>query len=385
MANTIDALIPKILARSLLVLREQMVMPRLVNSDYSTDAKKLGSTIDVPVSTTKTVTNVVPSHADSAPDASVVTTVPVKLDQWKKTNFFLTDDEMNKIDTQGTFMPLEMQESVAALARNTNAFLLGLYPDVYGWAGAAGTTPFATTVNAATDARKVLNEQKAPKAGRRAVLDFTAEANALALPQFSDAEKVGSAEVKIEGEIGRKYGIDWNSDDQVITHVAGTVGGGSTPTAVKAATVHAVGVTSIMLTVGNTNAMALKRGDIVMFAGDAQTYAVIADAASGTATDKAITISPPLKKALAGGEVITNKATHVVNLAFHRDAFAFAQRTLLTNADGLGSKMMSMTDPQTGISLRLEVKRQNKQTVWEFDQLFGGNCVQPAYAARLAG
>jgi hypothetical protein len=39
----------------------------------------------------------------------------------------------------------------------------------------------------------------------------------------------------------------------------------------------------------------------------------------------------------------------------------------------------------TGIPLRLEVKRQNKQTLWEFDVLYGVKLVEPDLAARLAG
>ena len=40
---------------------------------------------------------------------------------------------------------------------------------------------------------------------------------------------------------------------------------------------------------------------------------------------------------------------------------------------GGGSQMMTVTDPDTGLSLRLEVTRQYKQTVWEFDLLWGLN------------
>jgi len=69
----------------------------------------------------------------------------------------------------------------------------------------------------------------------------------------------------------------------------------------------------------------------------------------------------------------------------HRDAFAFAQRPLLTESDGLGSRIMTMTDPMTGISLRLEVTRQYKQTVWDLDILFGAKLVRRELATRLAG
>ena len=42
-------------------------------------------------------------------------------------------------------------------------------------------------------------------------------------------------------------------------------------------------------------------------------------------------------------------------------------------------------DPQTGITLRLEVSRQYKQVVWEFDLLWGSKLIRPELATRIAG
>ena len=47
--NTLTNIMPVILARALMTLRQRCFMPRLVNSDYSVDAAKKGTTIDVPV------------------------------------------------------------------------------------------------------------------------------------------------------------------------------------------------------------------------------------------------------------------------------------------------------------------------------------------------
>ena len=91
--------------------------------------------------------------------------------------------------------------------------------------------------------------------------------------------------------------------------------------------------------------------------------------------------------AATAAAAVTFKASHVVNLAFHRDAFAFANRPLVQSTQDmqLGSRIMSMQDPKTGITLRLEVSRQYKQVVWEFDLLWGSQLVRAPLATRIAG
>jgi hypothetical protein len=53
MANDLTTIMHQILARALVVLRERCSMPRLVNSDFNTEAKELGDTIDVPIPTVR--------------------------------------------------------------------------------------------------------------------------------------------------------------------------------------------------------------------------------------------------------------------------------------------------------------------------------------------
>jgi hypothetical protein len=61
MANTITPLVDKLIARGLEVLRENAVMPRLVNSTYSNVARNRGDTITVPVAADITASSVSPS------------------------------------------------------------------------------------------------------------------------------------------------------------------------------------------------------------------------------------------------------------------------------------------------------------------------------------
>lgn len=392
MPNTLTALMPKILARGLMSLREMCMMPRLVNSDYSTDAAKFGSTIDVPVPTVQSASDVTPSQVPPAPASKAMTTVQIPLDKWKKTEFHLTDKELGEIDRNQSFYPMQAAEAIRALANQVNSDIFANYKGVYGYTGTAGTTPFAigsgnfaAPPTDATNLRKVLNQQVCPLGNRRAVLDFSAGANALSLPAFSNVQDAGDSGPKILGSMGRKFGIEWYEDDIVPTHTAGTI---TTGLIAKAATAQAAGLTTIVATTAaSTGACALKTGDIILFAGDTQTYTLTADATQASAaSDVNISISPAKKVALVGSEAITVKASHVVNLGFHRDAFAFANRPLsdLGMFTG-GSQITQLSDPVTGISIALEVSRQHHQTVWEFSMLYGSKLVRPELAARLAG
>lgn len=378
MANSLSTIKHKILAKGLLALREQAIFPRLVNGDYSAEAAEKGDTIDVPLTASQAAYDVTPSTFLSATDHTP-SKVQIQLNNWKGSNFYLTDKEMAEVDKNEHFIPMQMSEAVRALANAMNTTLHNEYTGVYGWAGTAGTTPFASTVNGATDSRKILNEQLAPRSDRRAILDYSAEANALALSPFSDAEKIMSAEVKMEGEIGRKFGIDWAADDGVQTHTAGTVASVSI-SSTTAANSSTVGIK------GDGALGTLVVGDIFSIAGNSQTYVVQATSTI-TSAGVDITINPPLAAIASSAAVVTKKASHTVNLVFHRDAFAFANRPLMAStADmSLGSEMVSMTDPQTGITMRLEIKRQNKRVVWELDVLWGAKLVRPALAMRLAG
>jgi len=402
MPNTLANIMPKILARGLMVLRTRCIMPRIVNSDYGIEAAKKGTTIDIPVPVAVGTTAVTPSNVLVAPTALTPGLVQISLDQWFQNNpVGLTDKELVEIDANEHFLPMQLEEAIKALASVVNQYIIGKYKGatrgVYGVAGSSyGTDPFDSVqgVAGATLARKVLNTQLCPKTDRRGVVDFAAEANMLELAAFSDAEKIMSAIVKMEGEIGRKYAIDWVADDDVPTHTAGTC---QTLSGTLTASNQSVGATTISTVTSNNagdNGKTIVPGDIIVFSNQTQTYVVCGSSTytlagtSGQQTISSLVIYPGLKTALTGGAVtLTVKASHVVNMAFHRDAFAFATRPLLDASSdfSLGSRMLSMQDPATGLILRLEVSRQHKQTVWEYDILYGADLVRPEFATRIIG
>jgi hypothetical protein len=369
MANTLTSVTPQLLAQGLLALREESVMARLVNRDYDGMAAQKGATVDVPIpsaitAAAVTAANTAPSTADISP-----TSVAISLDQWYEAPFYLTDKELLEVSV-GT-LPMQASAAVKAIANNIDSYILGKYTGVYGYEGTAGTTPFASTTAAATSTRKTLNNQLAPVGDRRLVVDPDAEAEALELRAFQDASFRGDIDGIVNGQIGRKLGFDWFMDQNVPTH---TTTGTGTVIVNDAST--AVGDTTITWDGGGT-APAL--GDVFTVAGDTQTYVVV------SSTSTVITMLPTLQSVAANNAALTFKATHVVNLGFHRDAFALAMRPLENAVDGLGNQISVATDPISGVSMRLEVSREHKRTRYSFDVLYGAKLVRAELACRMAG
>jgi coat protein Gp5 len=387
MANDITAIAGKIIARGLLALREQCVMPRTVNFDWGTEVAQKGDTISVPVPSPETAGPVVPGPIPATPQDQTIATVPIALNKWNKADFNLTDKQIGEIDLNNNFLPMQASEAIRSLANIVNADVLANYTGVYGYVGTAGTTPFAigagSFANPPTDAtsvRKVLNKQLAPPMDRRLTLDPEAEAAALNLPALANFEQTGDPAVKIEGRLGRKFGFDWYYDQQVPTHTKGAAG-----TALLDDTVaRAVGLKTLHMD-GFTTKPSV--GDVFTIAGDLQTYVVTASTTL-VGTDSDVSFEPGLKVAIPaadGNEAVTFKATHVVNLGYHRDAFAFATRPVAANVFAGGNLISQLTDPQTGISLALEIRRAFHMTIWEFSILYGTALIRPALAVRLAG
>jgi hypothetical protein len=373
--NTLTYVIPQLLAQGLLALRQMAVMPRYINRGYETLAGDKGSTIDVPIPSAITAVEVTPSYVPPDDAGVSPTKVSIAVDQWWEAPFFLSDQDM--LQAMDGVIPMQASEAVKSLANKVDALILALYKDVYGYVGSAGSTPFATGVDEMLSAMGVLDDQLAPTDPRFVALNSRAKANALGLRQFSDVGWRGDNAGIIRGEIGDKFGATWFMDQNMPRHTAGT-GVGYTVNGAHAST----GVKTVAVTGGALGT--LLAGDIVSFAGSDQTYVLTANG-TGTGTVTSIAIEPGLQVALLGSELITKRASHRVNLAFHRDAFTLASRPF-SGADPLGlGTYQSAVDPVSGLAMRLEVSRQHKRTRFSFDILCGVKTTRRDLACRIAG
>ena len=384
MANSLTNVIPQLLAQGLMALREQSIMPRLVNRSYDNMAAQAGSTIDIPIPSAITANAVTPGTTSQAVTDLSPTKVSIALDQWYEAAFNLTDKELKDIE-ENNLMPMQASEAIKSLANNVDKYIMNLASSstngIAQSGGTAGTTPFASDLTAYLNARKALNNSAAPMDDRYCVIDADAEASALALRAFQDASYRGDTAGIVRGQIGEKLGATWFVDQNIQSHTNSN----GTPTGFLAngGSGFAKGLTYIDVDTGS-NAPVV--GDIFTVAGDTVPHVVTAVASGG---DYRLTISPGLGAAVANNAALTFLASastgFVRNLLFHRDAFAFATRPL---EDGMmvgGDNVMSQADPVSGLALRVEVTREFKQTRVSYDVLYGGALVRPELAAIVLG
>jgi len=370
-------IVQTLVTMGLKALRERVVLPRIVNSNVQGDitGARRGATVNVAVPAAVAVRAVAPDVVPPAVTAVTPTSVGVTLDQWYESPFAMDDKGLAQV--QAGIVPMQVSEAIKSLANNIDNFLWGLAHDgngFFGYVGTAGTAPFTTDLTALTQAIKLAEEQLMPIDAEDTflILNPAAKANMMLLRQVADASARGSNETVVRGQIGEIMGVTAVMSQNVPSHTAGAdlVG------AINDTSGLAVGTTTLVV---DGFSGAVNPGDIITIAGDTQTYVC-----TGTPTTTEIIIEPPLKVAIPtadGNEVITVKATHANNLLIQRNAIAFAIAPLPEEGPGMATAI----DPESGLTLRLERTRQNKQWQWSFDALYGASVVRRELGVRIAG
>lgn len=367
MPNDLQAFSYQMLAKGLKVLSPRLALARQCNYIYDPLQPGTQSSVKIPSVRAGTVRSVVPSVTPQTPQESKTTTQYLDVTSWKEAEFYVPDDEWETVSDN--WLMLQMKQKVIDLATFVNADIIDkAYRSFYSTAGTAGTPLFTADVVPAINAAEVLTRNLTPVEDRVFVMDTGSYYRATGLQQFAYLNQSGEAEVMRDATIPKRYGFNWLYDQQMSGHVSGTAAGYQTG-------VNAAGTNSLVVQTGTG---AWVSGDIITIAGN--NYVV----ESGTTT--LLTINPALKAATAAGVAITKLASHGVNLAFNREAIAFATRPL-PSADSLhnqlGKKVYQLPDPESGLSLRCVWSSQNNQTQCSLQILYGVKVVRPEFGCRV--
>ena len=371
MANTLITL--KTIARQALPrLIDNLVFPNLIYRDFSEEFHDVGDTVRVrrPVvlAAEEFDAGKGVNYQDMNDDA-----VDVVLD-----HIATVDARASAIETAAGLDDLNrafIEPAAAALAEKINRDGLKLYRDIPYVTGQAGVTP--SQLSDLSDARRMLNLNKAPLYGRVAVWDTEADAKLTQLPAIVNAEKSGSVEALREGSLGRVYGVDHYMSQGVSKHVCGLV----KAEGVKAAGAVAGGSGELSLT-GDSLEGKLVKGDVLKIGGKCYVVAEDSAEAAGNAVS-GVKVYPKLP-AIADKTEVTVMGSHTANLAFHPMAFAYVTRPL-ANPDGQG--VASYVTSYNGISLRVTkgYDQKYKRSTYSMDVLYGFRTVYPELAVRVMG
>jgi hypothetical protein len=327
---------------------------------------------------TRPATFVAQDAPSTAQDINV-SSIDVRLDQWKEVKFALTDKELTF--TKEKIIEDHIAPAAYALALDVDTRLAGLAAEVPWFIDVTNPAGVADI----TAARKSLLLRGVPTDRLNMIVDPQLESEFLNLPAFSQQQGAGDTGVSTQrtGSIGTKFGFEIAGSNNVRTHVAG-VAADSVGTLTGA---HAAGATVIAfggVTIGGT----FKRGDTFVIAGNTQRYALLNDVvADGTGAVTGAQVSPPLAAGYAGGAAVTfSLMNHVQNLAFHRDFAALAMAPLTTiGRELMGARIETIVDEESGLAIRARmfyVGDQSKVYV-ALDILYGLRVLNPNMAVVM--
>ncbi len=207
-ANSLDAWVPEVwAAETLMRLEANMVIGRLVHTDFEDEIKDFGDVVNTRQPATFTAERKGVNDDVTIQDASA-TNVAVTLDQHFHTSFLIRDGQESLSFTDLTTEYLE--PAAASLADAIDKVLLGqVYQFTDNAVGILGTFSSSVAKERILDVRAKLNENLCPMFGRNLILTNTTETEVLKLDLFVSADKLGDEGTAMrEASLGRKLGFD---------------------------------------------------------------------------------------------------------------------------------------------------------------------------------
>jgi len=393
MANSI--LTPSVITKeALAILHQKLAFVGGVNRSYDDRYAKSGARIgnDLLVRLPNEFT--VRSGATLSAQDVVETSTTLTVDTQKGVDFEFTSEELTMhIDE---FKSRYLEPAMSVLAANIEADALSMTKDVYNFYDGVGAADSLANQN---QAGKLLTDSLAPMSQRsilrntQATLDFLSDTKGL----FNAASQIGKQ--YRDGVLGTIGGFESMESTLMPSHTTGTAVEGDTLYNVSGAS--QVGSTLVV----GTGSTTFLKGDIITLAGcyrvhpetkastgALQRFVVTAD--SGTSAT-ALSISPAI--VVTGGKqnvsasptdagAVTKlgggaSATWQQNLAFHKDAFAFATADLVL-PQGIDFAAREVMD---GISMRIvkDYDITNDKFPCRIDVLYGYKAIRPQLAARI--
>jgi hypothetical protein len=381
-ANTITNLVPTLYEALDMVSRELVGFIPAVGRNSGVERVALNQTVNIPVVPPIVGGDVTPGPTPPSDGDQSFGNTTMTISKSRYWPVRWTGEEQRAVSGSGMLGNVQAQQFAQAFRAACNeieADLAALYISASRAYGTAGTPPFGTAGDLSDFAQpaKILDDNGAPRIGRRMVLGTAATANLRGKQSvLFKVNESGTDALLREGIIGRVEGFGVGDSAQVKTHTKGT-GAGYTSNAAG----YAIGATAITLITGTGTVLA---GDVVSFAGDSNKYVV----AVGVAAPGVITLQEPgLRQAIpASATAMTIENSSVRNMFFYQNAVQLATRApALPEGGDMADDRTFVQDPLTGLQFEVSLYRQYRQIKYEVAIAWGVKVVQPRHTGLLVG
>lgn len=312
-------------------------------------------------------------HGESSEATDLIAEkVNLKLDQHLYVEFKISDREVAK--TKPGTLPSAIEDGIDKLAEAVNAAVFSCAKEVPAY---SGTLDSGNERNKRDliNAKKILNDMKVNKNGRILILGSETESDLLSVFTNGSDQKA-----EVDGHIGRRFGFDIYSDIQCEDHEAGT----ASEDAGITTSIDLMKGSKVIVLEGATAGATVVKGDIITIG--SQSFSVSEDAvfAGGSA---AVSVFNAVTSDISAGTSAKVSGDHRGDLAFTKEAFLAAFRQLVPPMDAPGVTIGQMSDPLSGIPLRMLrwYNPSTESTHIKIEVLFGVKAICPERAIRLGG
>lgn len=377
MANTFSNLVANAYQELDVVSRELVGFVNSVTLDAAASAVPVGQTLYSFETPAASATDITPAVTPPDDGDQTIGSKSLTITKQRRSPFRWTGEEMAALNQGAGAMAVQRGQLQQAIRKIVNE----MEADVYAAArvgasrayGTAGTTPFASDLSEAANIKKILDDNGADGA-RSLIINTTAGVKLRTLAQLTKANEAGTTMTLRDGELLDLFGM--SVKESAAGAAAITKGTGASYLTNSASLV--AGTTTIPADTGTGTILA---GDVVTFAGDTNKYVVATALSGGSFTIN----SPGLINAVADNTAITVGNNFSANVAFSQTAIVLAARTPYVPSGDLTINSEIITDPRSGISLRLAQYPNYYRTQFEVSACWGMTVVKPAHTALLLG
>ena len=377
MPNVFTALAPTLFSAAQEVAAEPFGIIDSINTQFSSQGVAIGDSVTVPVAPVRSSSDYTPAMTTTAGTDATASAVSVTIDYNKMVDWNLTGEQIRSLQNGGNYQEWVRQliaQGMRTLRNEAEGFAAtAIYKAASRAVGTAGTTPFASTLDAFVDARRVLRDNGAPMADLQFVMNTAASSNLFKLGIMQQAYQAGTDAERRQGIFLRQFGFMVKESAGVVTHTKGT----GTSYLVNNASGIAVGGTTIAADTGSGTVIA---GDVVTFAADSNNKYVVNSALTGGSFALG---KPGARVAIADNNAITVGNNYTANLAFERNAVVAVMRPPLIPPNA-NIEQRTISDGRGMTYLLVQVTGDGMVT-WRLHLAYGFKTVQPEFVCTVMG